>query len=359
MSNYPSVFVNQIATAVPRCDMHQRFLAFAPQLAPAQAKVFNRMAGRAQIDHRFSVLTPHEDNHLLDSDGFYTLGHFPTTQARMQAYQRYAFPLAQQALDDLQTHLQTQWGPLNQVTHMVLTSCTGFYAPGLDMEILTHYGLKPQTQRTIIGFMGCYAAVNALKCAYHIVRSDPSAKVLVLNIELCTLHLADTHDLETLLCFLLFADGCAASVVSAEPIGIKLNRFYADVLPDSADQITWLVGNSGFDMTLSGQVPATLGRHLPPRLSALLDGAAVDQVMHWAIHPGGRSVLDGVEQALGLPDEALAASRQVLRQFGNMSSPTLMFVLKALQARKQPGPGCAMAFGPGIAVESLLFDLLD
>jgi alpha-pyrone synthase len=353
MSKQSPVFINHIATAVPPHDMHARFVSFAPQLAPTQTRLFNRMVSRAHIDHRYSVLTPHADPDRLDEAGFYQLGHFPGTQARMQAYQQFALPLAQQALNDL----QGRTGPLNQITHLIVTSCSGFYAPGLDLEVIAHYGMRPGVERTMIGFMGCYAAINALKNAAHIVRADPTTKVLVLNIELCTLHLTHTQDLETLLCFLLFADGCAASLISADPTGIELTRFQADVLPDSADLITWHIGDAGFDMTLSGQVPQTLLQHLPARLPALLNGADSRDMRHWAVHPGGRSVLDGVEQALGLPATALDCSRQVLRQYGNMSSPSIMFVLQALQALNTPGPGCAMAFGPGIAVESMLFNL--
>jgi len=349
-------YLNRIATAVPEHDVHRAFVASAPIMLGDARKiaVFQRMVSRAQIDHRYSFLAPSPDAHQIDADGFYTFGGFPGTQKRMQFYERHALGLAQRALDELGLPALK-----DRVTHLILTTCTGFYAPGLDLQIVEQYGLKDSVERTVVGFMGCNAAFNALKLARRIILSEPQALVLVLNLELCTLHLKETQDLEQLLSFLVFADGCAASLVSAEPCGLALQSFRSTILPDSSGHITWRIGDSGFDMVLSGQIPAGIASGLPANLDAILEGRQVADMTHWAIHPGGRIILDSVQKALGLPEEALAPSRSILRRFGNMSSATIMFVLqKLLEQQRASDPGCAMAFGPGVTIESMLFHLV-
>jgi predicted naringenin-chalcone synthase len=185
--------------------------------------------------------------------------------------------------------------------------------------------------------------------------------VLVLNLELCTLHLRETADLDEILSFLLFGDGCAASLVTAEPQGVALDSFRAVLVPETGGLITWHIRDFGFDMVLSGQVPAVIQTALKERADEILGGAAIAAIDLWAVHPGGRTVLDAVERAFLLPPDALAASREVLRRYGNMSSGTVMFVLDALmRAKERKGggsvrSGCAMAFGPGLMAETMLF----
>ena len=192
------------------------------------------------------------------------------------------------------------------------------------------------------------------------MRSAPTAKVVVLNLELCTLHLKETDDLQEILSFLIFADGCAASLVSADPVGLKIESFHAAIMPDSNDQITWRIGQDGFDMRLLGEVPRTIGAQIPHILPAILNGTKPDDVLYWAVHPGGRSVLDAVQEHAALPESKLVYSRDVLRRFGNMSSATVMFVLKEIMEHgKTAGSGCAMAFGPGVTVESMMFKAGD
>jgi len=348
-----AAFLNKIATSVPGEDVHLRFVDYAQKMLPDEQRraLFRRMASRAQIEHRYSILEHSEDPALLDSNHFYQKGNFPSTKNRMRFYELRAFDFARSALDLLDIA-----SIKDEITHLILTTCTGFYAPGIDIQIVEHYGLKPSVERTIIGFMGCYAAINALKLARHIVRSEPDAKVLILNLELCTLHFQETDHLEQVLSFLIFADGCAASLVSAEPVGLELKSFHSDILPESSEQITWHIGESGFDMVLSGQVAQTITQGLPSRLSAVLNGGAAQDIQHWAVHPGGRSILDAVQGAIGLPSDGLSTSRDVLRRFGNMSSATIMFVLKEMMEPEAiKGLGCALAFGPGVTVESMMF----
>ena len=349
------VHLNRIGRAVPRHEVHHAFVGFAATLLPDphQRELFVRMVDRAQIERRWSVLQPDPAAPTRgDIDGFYRADRFPGTATRMARYVADAAPLACAAVDDLALTEPERAG----ITHLVVASCTGFAAPGLDHTIRRHLGLAESVERTIVGFMGCQAAITALKLARHIVRSTPTARVLVLNLELCTLHLQRREKLSQLLAFLLFGDGASAALVSADPSGLRLDGFHAAVVAEAERQITWHIGDDGFDMVLSGHVPATLAHALPARLPAILGGADKSAIALWAVHPGGRTVLDAVEDSLDLPPEALDASRGVLRDSGTMSSPTVMFVLEAMLRTAPPGlPGCALAFGPGLSAEAMRF----
>jgi predicted naringenin-chalcone synthase len=348
----PDVFLNRIATAVPRHQVHGAFRAFAAaQALGRDAQAFARMAARADITTRWSVLEPSAPEGSGTACGFYRQGgQFPSTRTRMQRWEAEAPALAEAALTAL--HLPQE---ASRITHVIVAGCTGFVAPGLDRHIIARFGLHPGVERTNVGFMGCQAALNALKLAWHIARSEPKARVLVLCLELCTLHLQDTTALEQLLCFLLFADGCAAAIVSAEPEGLRLDGFSSVVLPDAAEHITWRIGDQGFDMTLSGMVPFTLAHALPEWQAEMLAGADAATIAHWAVHPGGRSILDAVAHGLALSQGALAASRAVLNDYGNMSSATVLFVLQRMLEAGTPGAGCALAFGPGLSAEAMRF----
>ncbi len=314
---------------------------------PRLRATFLRMAGRAEIAHRYSFLDPQRGS-LRDAHEFYQLGNFPDTARRMDLFEQCAPVLMRSAVDRLALSEQERAG----ITHVLVTCCTGLYAPGLDFEIVEHLGLAPGVERTMVGFMGCYAAINALKLARHIVRSEPTAGILILNLELCTLHFQETQELEQVLSFLVFADGAAASLITAHEQGLALDSFKAVMVPGTRGLITWKIRALGFDMLLSGKVPTALGRALHEgELMAERDGVDL-----WAVHPGGRSVLDAVEQGLELPRHALAASREVLSCFGNMSSATVMFVLQRIMQQARPGQlGCAMSFGPGLTAETMRF----
>ncbi|WP_437977564.1 type III polyketide synthase [Sorangium sp. So ce295] len=350
-----TAYINRIATAVPPHDVHSSFVRFASTLFSDERSrvLFGRMADKAQISHRFSVLAPSVEvgGASIDAGRFYLRGSFPTTADRMRLYEKHAPELAAQAVSGLDLGSTAR-----RITHVIVTSCTGFSAPGIDLDLVERFGLDPSVERTMIGFMGCYAAINALKLARHIVRSAPEARVLVVNVELCTLHLQEAIAMDQMLSFLLFGDGCAAAVVSAEPTGLALDRLHAVVVPGTRELITWNIRDLGFEMFLSGRVPGAIDRGLKAAAGAILDGAAPGEIDLWAVHPGGRSVLDAVEHALELGPVALAASRDVLARFGNMSSATLMFVLQSIVARARPGMrGCAMSFGPGLTAETMLF----
>jgi alpha-pyrone synthase len=315
--------------------------------------VFDKLVEKGQIEKRWSCVLPAEDcsHATINGEAFYVPGDFPSTGARMRHYEVEAPALAERAVNAL--NLGERKG---EITHLVVTSCTGFSAPGIDLELIHRCGLNLSIERTIIGFMGCYAAMNALKAARHIVRSEPEAKVLVVSIELCTLHFQEAFEWEDMMPFLLFADGCAAALVSAEPKGLCMERFYAAVQPEAASQMTWHIRDRGFDMVLSTRIPATVGEVLHRASDAILAGLKPKDIELWAVHPGGRAILDAVEAAFRLPVDALNASRRVLRDFGNMSSATVLFVLKSILEENRSGAkGCAMSFGPGLTAETMLF----
>jgi alpha-pyrone synthase len=333
--------------------VHDAFVVVAEKMLadPQLRMVFRRMVRRANIAHRYSCLDPQKGSGQFsshDAQEFYRLGNFPDTARRMQLFEQSAPVLMRKAVDRLALNEKER----SSITHVLVTCCTGLYAPGLDFEIVDHVGLSAGVERTMVGFMGCYAAINALKLARHIVRSDPKAAVLMVNLELCTLHLQETQELEQVLSFLIFADGAAASLITACEQGFALDSFKAVTVPETRGLITWKIRGMGFDMLLSGQVPAELVRALHEgELMAERDGIDL-----WAVHPGGRSILDAVENGLELPVGALAASREVLSCFGNMSSATVMFVLQRMMQEARPGQrGCAMSFGPGLTAETMRF----
>ncbi|HQT65270.1 MAG: type III polyketide synthase [Acidocella sp. 20-57-95] len=350
--------INRIGTAVPAHDVHAAFLNFMaislPEGRPRQ--LFSRMANRSGIAHRYSVLAPEG---LVAADappgGFYRRGAYPSTATRMQLYEEHAPALAEQAVAALQLK-----GEAASITHLVVASCTGFVAPGLDQLLAKRLGLRTDLQRSLVGFMGCCAAVPALRIARDAVLADPAARVLVVNLELSTLHLQETDDVQTALSFLLFGDGASAALVTAEPTGFALGDFRAHLIPESEDCITWHIGDQGFIMHLSGQVPGKITQALRADADGLLRGEGTQAIDLWAIHGGGRSVLDAVETGLNLSPDALAISRDILCNHGNMSSATIMFALAAM-LRQADGEkrGLAMAFGPGMVAETFRFTRLN
>ena len=250
----------------------------------------------------------------------------------------------------------------DEVTHVVTVSCTGFVSPGPDLALVKALGLPVSTSRLHVGFMGCCGAFPALRAADAACAADPDAVVLVVCVELCTVHLGASDDPEQIVAMSLFGDGAAAAVVAtrdSERATLELHSFRTSVLPDSIDEMTWTIGDQGFVMRLSAQVPAHLGAGIREALSPLLggdspDGAVTSAIDAWAVHPGGRAILDRVEEGLGLPPEALADSRAVMAEFGNMSSGTVLFVLRRMLRAGVEGRVCAMAFGPGLTLEAAI-----
>lgn len=346
--------MNAIGTAVPDHDIHHAFVDWArAQIAdPRAVKLFERMAARAGITHRWSVLDRAPGGGSPIAEGGFYAGASPGTAPRMRLYAEAAPSLGLAAIAALAEQV-----PIDGITHLVVASCTGFVAPGVDQIIAARLGLSPNVERLLIGFMGCYAAVSALRTARHIVRSEPAARVLVLCVELSTLHLQETGEIEPLLAMLQFGDGAAAALVTSEPHGFALGEPFATTLADSAALIRWDITDTGFAMHLSGEVPGRIAAALadPDVARAATGGHPPAAIDGWAVHAGGRSILDAVEHALALPPDSLAASRAVLAASGNMSSATLMFVLARLLDGPRIDRGVALAFGPGLAAEGFSF----
>lgn len=295
----------------------------------------------------------------------------PGTKARNEIYAVEATKLYLEAAR--QAIAATPGVEASDVTHVVTVSCTGFYAPGPDYMLVRDLGLGPAVQRYHLGFMGCYASMPALRNAVQFCEADPDAVVLVVSVELCTLHLRSSNDPDTIVASSLFADGAGAGIVTARPLepgerAFSLDRFETRITPVGEGDMAWKIGDHGFEMVLSNAVPSIIDDHITGALEplfapdddlaeALATDAAGEHVAHWAIHPGGRSILDKVEARLGLTEEQLVPARATLRDFGNMSSVTVLFVLRNILDRAGSADGdrvAAMAFGPGLTVESAL-----
>jgi predicted naringenin-chalcone synthase len=278
----------------------------------------------------------------------------PTTAQRMAVYRRESVPLAceaaRRALD------QAAMVP-RDLTQLITVSCTGFTAPGLDVALIKKFDLKPTIPRLQVGFMGCHGVFNALQAASARATADPRARILICAVELCSLHLHYGWDPNSVVSHALFADGAAALVgvgSSLAPADAWQGTALGSCLfPDSEDAMTWNIGDHGFDMTLSAEVPDLISRHLRPWLEGWLrrNDLAIKDIQSWAVHPGGPRILTAVRDCLQLDDEALADSHAVLADCGNMSSPTILFILERLRRRSAPRPCVTLAFGPGLVAE--------
>jgi predicted naringenin-chalcone synthase len=293
---------------------------------------------------------------FLPGNGHHDPG--PSTRQRMQHYREQAGPMAIRA--SRQALEEAQLSP-RRLTHLVTVSCTGFSAPGLDVELIKSLELPPTIQRTHVGFMGCHGAINGLRVAQAFADADPSARVLLCAVELCALHYHYPWNPKQMVCNALFADGAAALVGACDPSvppGAWRARATGSCLfADTEYAMTWNIGDHGFEMTLSTRVPDLIATHLRPWLEAWLkqNRLRLGDVASWAIHPGGPRILSAVKEALDLDEEAIAASRDVLAECGNMSSPTVLFILQRLQSRQAGLPCVALGFGPGLVAEAALF----
>ncbi|MEM1207938.1 MAG: type III polyketide synthase [Planctomycetota bacterium] len=324
-----------------------------------QRAVVERLYARSGIDHRPVVLAEFvdADADALLAPSLHPDDPGPTTAARLAHYATHAPDLAEQAGRAALAHAHTDPAA---VTHLVTASCTGFAAPNVDVMLIDRLGLPRSTQRTHVGYMGCHAALNALRVAGAIARSDPHAVVLVVAVEVCSIHLAYGWDAQAMVSNALFGDAAAATVVSACPgpaAAFMLIDQASAVLPDTHDAMTWSITDHGFRMTLSNRVPDLIRGSLRLVVDALLarHGKTIDAVDQWAIHPGGPQIITATGEALGLTDDHLAPSRRVLRELGNLSSPTVLALLARLAQLASQGETCvALAYGPGLTIEAAL-----
>jgi len=329
--------------------------------SPAKRRLLDTLHRRTGVATRHVVL---ED--LMGTNGGPEQSFFgstsPGTGERMRRYSQEAAPLALRAV---QAALEQAQVPPERITHLVTVSCTGFHAPGVDLALMAALPLRASVARTHVGFMGCHAALNALRVAAAFTGADPRACVVLCAVELCSLHLQYGWEADRIVANALFADGAAALVASREEPAAAmestpgLRRWIASgslLVPDSAAAMSWSIEDHGFVMGLSPQVPDLIAEHLRPWLEGWLaeHQLTLDAIGCWAVHPGGPRILSAVTETLGLDPALIEPSRSVLRECGNMSSPTLLFILERLRRNGARGPCLAMAFGPGLCIEVAL-----
>lgn len=341
-------------------ELHATFCCFDER----SARTLRALYRRSGVDTRHSVLLEASEGELESRQSFYPPAvseddRGPTTLRRMAMYEKHAPPLVTAAA---RRALEGGGVSADEVTHLITVSCTGFVAPGIDTALVQTLGLGPETDRTHVGFMGCYGALIGLRTADAVTRSDPDAVPLVCSVELCTLHFSYEWDPELLVANALFADGAAAVVGRAAASGLadhpgwRVAGTGTFLSSEAGDAMTWRVGDHGFRMTLSPRVPELIEDDLRPWMVRWLgeNGLSLPDIGSWAIHPGGPRILSSARRALGLPREATTVSSEVLAECGNMSSATVMFILQRMRERGAPRPCVALAFGPGLAVEATL-----
>jgi len=367
--NAPVIYA--IGTAVPQYripqEHHYAILESANGLSRLEQLALRKIYSRSGISYRHSVLNEFAD---ADSPGnvlFHPSGNYENTSVakRMQLYEKYAAGLCTEAAEACFATVPTV--RREDVTHIITFSCTGMYAPGLDIHLIEQLGLQRNVERTCINFMGCYAAINAIKSAYHIARSQPDAVILIAGVELCSLHYRKSNDINQLVANALFSDGAAAAIISAKEIAkagnemsLLLKDFYAEFEQSASEEMIWRIGNDGFDLRLTPEVPMVVKHNIRGLAHKLFHKTGLQQsdVHYYAIHPGGVKILEACEVALDISKEENDISYHILDNYGNMSSVTILFVLKEYLSRlsqKDINKNIlACAFGPGISMESMI-----
>ncbi|MFO0921603.1 MAG: type III polyketide synthase [Pirellulales bacterium] len=368
------IAIRGMGTALPSGSVEQTDAAQAADrlrrwsddaAADKKAQLLSILYRRSGVRKRHCVVLEGEQGDPLTRQTFYTPAKSlddrgPTTKARMDFYQRSAPELAEQAC---LSALRDAGSSADEITHLVTVSCSGFGAPGFDLELYPRLGLSPETSRTHVGFMGCHGFLNGLRTARAYAATEPKAKVLVCAVELCSLHHQYTDEPQQVVANSLFADGAAAAILEMQddersPFAYRqLAANGSFRIPESEAMMTWKIGDHGFQMSLSPQVPELIQRELKPWLQSWLApyGLSCEQIAHWAVHPGGPRILSATCEALGLPESATRISTEVLRECGNMSSPTVMFILDRMRREGMGPPLVALAFGPGLVAEAALF----
>jgi predicted naringenin-chalcone synthase len=333
--------------------------------SPEEARKIKFLYHHSGIETRYSVVP---DYHLPAGEWtFYSptenLEPFPSTEKRMQWYGRHAPGLAIEAIRSCLEGVEET----NAITHLITVSCTGMSAPGLDLQIVEALALPTSIFRSSVNFMGCYAAIHGLKWADAICRSDPGAKVLVVCVELCTLHFQSDATKDNISSAMLFADGAAAVLVTPDTDprgGFRLEQFHSEVSLKGKSDMAWDISSTGFQMTLSSYIPDLLEADFASLVDRALRkaGLGASDIRHWCIHPGGRRILEAIGQSLQLNDGQLDPSFAVMRAYGNMSSPTLLFVLQrireGLNAANAGDYVLAAAFGPGLTMETFIASVI-
>ncbi len=357
-----SAYITAIGTANPKYKISQKevlsFMQRAHGLNHEEAKQLEVLYRATGIVSRYSVIEDYKKNKGFT---FYpnnaSLSPFPSTKIRGDVYKKEVVQLSKNAI----TNAMGKAYDYTQISHLITVTCTGMYAPGLDIELVRELGLKHTIERTAINFMGCYAAFNAIKAARNICGANPQAQVLIVCTELCSIHFQKEKTDDNLLANALFGDGSAAVVVSNEPthgINLSLDHFLCDLLPNGSEEMAWEVGDLGFEMKLSSYVPDVIHEGVGKLINSIKELLGDTAPKHYAIHPGGKKILNVLENALAIDKTENAAAHEVLKRFGNMSSPTILFVLKhiltSLNATNAGDKILSFAFGPGLTLESMV-----
>ena len=353
-----------ISTEVPSYKHTQQhileFMEGAYSAGEKEMRILRYLYGHSGIETRYSIIPDY--TLPIDEWRFFPksrdLEPFPNLEQRMDWFKTYALPLSLQAANKCINGILDK----NEITHLITVSCTGMSAPGLELQLMEAMGLKNDTARTAINFMGCYAAVHGLKMANDIVNANPGAKVLVVCTELCTLHFQKQFTEDAITAPLLFADGSAAVLVCSDEhpfTGIRLDSFYSEILKDAKDSMSWNLSSTGFVMTLASDVPEIFRTDIGPLKERAIDKAGLKDgdIDYWCIHPGGKRILEAIGKGLSLKEEDLAPSYKILREYGNMSSATILFVLKDMWEQLMNNEGAHIftaAFGPGLTMESVI-----
>ncbi|MAJ50532.1 MAG: type III polyketide synthase [Flammeovirgaceae bacterium] len=355
-----TAYINEIGTSVPNAKISQSTIATYmkqhidfSQKESHQLDVIYRASG---IDYRHSVLSDfHQTSKAQD---FMKCPSEPNLNNRMKLYEIEAPVLA------IQSILECMKGrDMKDLTHLITVSCTGIYAPGIDLDIIDQLKMHSNIQRTAINFMGCYGVFNALKLAKSICEASTSAQVLIVSVELCTLHFQSKNDKFLNLSQALFSDGAASCLVTNEGNydTFSIDQFHCDVLLEGKNEMSWKIGQHAFDMILTLEVAKLIEKNTKSIVSKLLDKVPFDisQISHYALHPGGKSILKAIEFSLNLSKEQNKHAYHILKNYGNMSSATILFVLKKLleDQSQAKGPVLSMAFGPGLTIETMILTL--
>jgi len=309
-----------------------------------------RMYDRSEIATRRSAI---EDFSISPADRKLFRSDKVSTKDRMQVFFEEAPKMCLKAVEESKA-------PLSKITHLITVSCTGLAAPGLDIILSEKLGLQANVHRTAINFMGCYAGFQALKTADAICAAHQNAEVLIVDVELCTIHFQNDFSFDNITSSLLFADGCAAVWVNNKPGIYSLEHFHTELAIKGKNDMTWHLGETGFLMTLSAYVPEIIAENIEDLLNRALSssGKTKSEINHWAIHPGGKKILNEVSKSLSLQENDLDISRQVMKENGNMSSATIFFVLYEMLSAGLTSKDqiFAAGFGPGLTIESLLLE---
>jgi len=357
-------FIWSIDTALPPYKHSQAdILSFMQaQYTPEETDLqrLKLMYQRSGIEYRYSVLP--DFNNDDESKLLFKSNLQPDVNTRLACYQSNAASIAEQAVHNCLHDLPEDTS--KRFTHLITVSCTGMSAPGLDIELVKKLKLPTTINRTSVNFMGCYAMIHAFKQAHAICTASKDALVLIVSVELCTLHFQKQPTADNLTANAIFADGAAACIIAGDAYlnacntpYFVLNDFYSELITNGEKDMAWHISSEGFLMTLSAYIPSLIEQHIETLFNHCLKGSlSLSEITLWAIHPGGRKILDVIQSQLNLPKQALQASYEVLRNYGNMSSATILFVLKKLLQSNQSGKAFGVAFGPGLTIESFLFE---